>query len=54
MAIKMSEIKPDKIHLSSCMVKAQPECPYRKVEDLRAMLEDKFGVDVIEGTHDYH
>jgi predicted metal-binding protein len=54
MAIKMSEIKPDKIHLSSCMVNAKPECPYRKVEDLRAMLEDKFGVEVVEGTHDYH
>jgi len=54
MAMKMSEIKPDKIHLSTCMVKAKPECPYRKVEDLRAMLEDKFGVEVIEGTHDYH
>ena len=54
MAIKLSEIKPDKIYLSSCMVNAKPDCPNRKVEDLRAMLEDKFGVEVVEGTHDYH
>ena len=54
LAMKMSEIKPDKIHLSSCMVDAQPECPYRKVEDLRAMLENKFEIEVVEGTHDYH
>ena len=54
MAMKLSEIKPDKIHLSSCMVNAKPECPNRKVEDLRAMLKDKFDVEVVEGTHDYH
>jgi predicted metal-binding protein len=54
MAMKLSEIKPDKIYLSSCMVNAKPDCPNRKVEDLRAMLEDKFDVEVVEGTHDYH
>jgi len=28
LAIKMSEIKPDKIYLSSCLANAKPGCPY--------------------------
>jgi len=54
MAIKVSEIKPEKIYLSSCLVNAKPECPYQKADDLKAMLEEKFSVEVVKGTHDYH
>ena len=31
MAIKMSEMKPDKIYLSSCFANAKPGCPYNNV-----------------------
>jgi len=54
MAIKLSEIKPDAIYLSSCLVNAKPECPYVSAENLAKMLENKFGVPVVLGTHDYH
>ena len=54
MAIKLSEIKPDAIYLSSCMVNAKPGCPYAATEDMAKMLEEKTGVKVHLGTHDYH
>lgn len=53
-AMKMSEIKPDVIHLSSCLVNAKPECPYSSPEQLAQMLQDKFEVSVVMGTHEYH
>jgi len=54
MAIKSLEMKPDVIHLSSCLANAKPECPYTKPEDLIKMIEDKTGITVVSGTHDYH
>ncbi len=54
MATRLSEIKPDKIYLSSCMVNASPGCPYASAEDMAGMLKDKTGIDVALGTHDYH
>ncbi|MFO8084330.1 MAG: CGGC domain-containing protein [Desulfobacterales bacterium] len=54
MAIKLSEIKPDVIHLSSCMVNAKPGCPYSTAEELAKMLTDKTGIPVVLGTHEYH
>jgi predicted metal-binding protein len=54
MAVKLSEIKPDEIYLSSCLANAVPECPYIKPEDMAKALENKIGVKVIIGTHDYH
>lgn len=54
MAMKLSEIKPDKIYFSSCLVNAKPGCPYIEPEELAKVLEDKTGVPVILGTHDYH
>jgi predicted metal-binding protein len=54
MAAKLSEIQPDKIYLSTCLVDAQPGCPYSTTEDLAKMIKDKTGLDVIEKTHDYH
>jgi predicted metal-binding protein len=54
MAIKLSEIKPDVIYLSSCCAKAMPGCPYTDPEEKAKILEDKTGIKVVIGTHDYH
>jgi predicted metal-binding protein len=54
MAMKLSEMKPDVIHLSSCLVGAKPGCPYSTAEEFAQLLEDKTGIKVISGTHDYH
>ena len=53
MVEKLSEIKPDAIYLSSCMVNAKPGCPYAGAEEFAQILENKTGVNVIMGTHDY-
>ncbi len=53
-AIKMSGIKPDLIYFSTCLSKAKPGCPYGTPEDFAHMVEEKTGVKVIHGTHDYH
>ncbi len=54
MAIKLSEIKPDVIHLSSCLVNAKPECPYADTEQFAKILENKTSIPVALKTHDYH
>ena len=54
MAIKLSEIKPDRIYLSSCLVNARPGCPYTDADEIAQILEDKTKVTVELGTHDYH
>ena len=54
MAMKLSELKPDVIHLSSCMANAKPECPYASPDEFAAILKNKFGIDVVQGTHEYH
>jgi predicted metal-binding protein len=54
MAMKLSEIKPEKVYLSSCLVNAKPACPYAGPDELASMIADKFGVEVVKGTHDYH
>ena len=54
MAAKLSEIKPEAIYLSSCLVNAKPGCPYASAEEIAAILKNKTGVEVIAGTHDYH
>jgi predicted metal-binding protein len=54
MAMKLSEIKPDKVYLSSCLVNARPGCPYASAEEMAAIIEDKTGIPVVLGTHDYH
>jgi len=53
MASRLSEIKPDLIYFSSCLAKVKPECPYVKPEDLARIVENKTGVKVVLGTHDY-
>ena len=54
MAMKLSELRPDAIHLSSCLVYAKPGCPYSDVDEIARILEGKHGIKVIPGTHDYH
>jgi len=53
-AMKMSQMKPDKIYLSSCFANAKPACPYNDAEEIAKMLENKTGIEVVLGTHDYH
>ncbi len=54
MAKKLSQIKPDKIYLSSCLANAKPGCPYTNAQDLADIIQSKTGIEVITGTHDYH
>ncbi|MCD6305459.1 MAG: CGGC domain-containing protein [Deltaproteobacteria bacterium] len=54
MAMKLSEIKPDAIYLSSCLVNAKPGCPYGTAEEFAELIKNNTGIDVILGTHDYH
>jgi predicted metal-binding protein len=54
MAIKLAEIKPDVIHLSSCMANAKPGCPYSTPEEMAGILQEKTGIQVVLGTHNYH
>ncbi len=54
MFMKLSESRPDVIHLSSCLVNAKPSCPYSSAEELAQILEGKTGIKVVAGTHDYH
>ncbi|AGK61817.1 putative metal-binding protein [Archaeoglobus sulfaticallidus PM70-1] len=51
MAMKLSEIKPDVIYMSSCM--AKPGCPYMSPEDAKKAIEEKTGIKVVMGTHNY-
>ena len=53
MAAQLSEIKPDEIYLSSCLVNAKPGCPYSNAEEIAKIIEEKIGVEVILGTHAY-
>jgi len=43
----------DVIHLSTCMANAWPACPNRDVDELVGKIEEKFGVKVVKGTHNY-
>ena len=54
MAAKLAETKPDVIHFSTCLANAKPDCPYFKPEELKELVEKKFGIPVVLGTHDYH
>jgi len=54
MAMKLSEMKPDAIYLSTCLVNAKPGCPYSDADEMAQILEEKTGIKVVKGTHDYH
>ena len=53
MAIKLSELKPDAIYLSSCLVNAKPDCPYGTADQFAQIIQKKTGVPVSLGTHEY-
>jgi predicted metal-binding protein len=52
-AMKMSEIKPDKVYLSSCLANARPGCPYMSPDEMAEIVKSKTGLEVVKGTHDY-
>lgn len=52
-SIKLSGVKPDAIMLSSCMAIARPECPTLNMEMMAKMIEEKTGIPVTMGTHEY-
>jgi predicted metal-binding protein len=54
LSMKMAELKPDQIHLSTCMANAKPDCPYADASQFAEILKNKTGIDVVLGTHDYH
>ena len=54
MTIKLSEIKPDQIYLSTCMVNAKPACPYATAEEFAQIITTKTGIEVVLTTHEYH
>ncbi len=54
MTLKLSEMKPDEIYLSSCLANASPGCPYYEPEVMAKAIEEKTGIRVIAGTHNYH
>ena len=54
MAIKLSEVKPDEVRLSSCLVNAKPGCPYSNAEEMANIISNKTGIEVKQGTHEYH
>jgi len=54
MAMKLAEMKPEAIYLSSCLAKAKPGCPYSTAEEISQLITGKTGIPVILGTHEYH
>lgn len=54
LAIKSAEVKPDAVHLSSCLVNAKPGCPYFSADELAKIVQTKTGIPVVQGTHEYH
>jgi predicted metal-binding protein len=53
MAEKLSQIKPDSIYFSTCLAKAKPDCPYFEPDELAKAVENKTGIKVVLGTHEY-
>jgi hypothetical protein len=41
------------IYISSCFAYAKPACPYNDVQEIAEILEDKTGIQVFPGTHNY-
>ncbi len=54
MAMKLADMKPEAVYLSSCMANAKPACPYSTPEDMAQVIQGKTGVPVFFGTHEYH
>ncbi len=43
----------DVVHLSNCMVKAEPGCKNHDMEKLPEQIKEAVGVKVVVGTHDF-
>jgi len=54
MTMKLVDIRPDKIYLSSCLANSVPTCPYFKPGEIAALIKEKKGIEAVSGTHDYH
>lgn len=54
MNVKLSEVTPDAVHLSSCLAGAKPGCPYMTADELAGYIQEALGIPVVKGTHDYH
>ena len=52
--MKVSEMKPDAIYLSSCLANAKPACPYSTAEEISQLIQGKTGLPVILGIQEYH
>ncbi len=52
-AVTKNRTEYDIIHITNCMAKAMPMCKNHNMEELPKMLEEKTGVKVIVGTHDF-
>lgn len=50
---ELSGIRPDAVHISTCLTQVKPKCPYRSPEDLARLIENKTGIPVILGSHPY-
>lgn len=46
-------VKVDAVHLSNCMVKAIPMCKNHDFDQFKEIVEKKFGVKCVLGTHAY-
>ena len=49
----LQKVDADIIHLSKCLYKANPPCPYFTPEELAESIKAKTGLEVVLGTHDY-
>ncbi len=49
----MKNVKVDAVHLSNCMVKAVPMCKNHDFEQFKKIVEEKYGIPCIPGTHAY-
>lgn len=49
----MKNVHVDAVHLSNCMVKAKPMCKNHDFEEFQRIVEDKYGIKCVLGTHAY-
>ena len=52
-AIKSLEVTIEVIYLSSCFANATPACPFTNAREIAEILENKTGIQVFPGTHNY-
>ncbi len=50
---ELSGIRPDAIHISTCLTDVKPKCPYWGPQELARLIESKTGIPVVLGSHPY-